>query len=231
MIKSYEEIGNIDIRPNARSKTIVVRYRDGMFLLSHPISIKQRDIEKAIFKLKERLLAMKHNAPKGYIFTPDTNFETYSFSVKIVEKDKSEFTLVFRDSILYIICPQNTDYTDKDIQDRIRKAIIQVMRNEAKRIFPPWLKRLAEEHNFEVASVKINNSQSRWGSCSSKKNINLSLFCMLLPQHLIELIILHELCHTVEMNHSARFWSLLDKVTNGRSTELTAELKKFRTNF
>lgn len=231
MIKHYEEIGEIDIRPNPKAKSIVVRYRDGIFRLTYPIGLRQKDIDLAILRLSKKLIAMKGNAPKSHQFMPSNDFQTFSFTVQIIERENAEFSLIFKEGILYILCPLNSDYTDKNLQERIKNAVIQVMRNEAKRLFPNWIRDLAKKNGLEVASIKINSSQSRWGSCSSKKNINLSLYCMLLPQHLIELVMLHELCHTVEMNHSERFWSLLDKVTNGRSKELTTELKKFKTNF
>jgi len=59
------------------------------------------------------------------------------------------------------------------------------------------------------------------------KSINLSLYLMLLTAPLIDYVILHELCHTKEMNHGIRFWKLMDKVTESKSKELRAQLKKY----
>ncbi len=79
--------------------------------------------------------------------------------------------------------------------------------------------------------MKINKSRTRWGSCSSKKVINLSYYCLFLPEHLIDFVILHELSHTIKMNHGEGFWKLLDSVSGGKAKELTQELKSFKTEW
>ena len=77
--------------------------------------------------------------------------------------------------------------------------------------------------------MKINSSRGRWGSCSARKDINLSYYLVLLPFRLIDYVLLHELCHTREMNHSERFWQLLDRFTGGKALALRKELKEYRT--
>ncbi len=99
------------------------------------------------------------------------------------------------------------------------------LRKKAKETLPSMLKSLANFYGFSYSSVKITKSKGRWGSCSSRANINLSLYLMLLPEHLIEYVLLHELCHTKEMNHGPRFWALMDSVTKGKAKELRRELK------
>ena len=112
---------------------------------------------------------------------------------------------------------------------RIGKVIEEALRRNAKIILPPRLYMLSEKHRLPYESVQINSSRGRWGSCSSRKKINLSYFLVLLPKHLIDYVLLHELCHTCEMNHGDRFWDLLNGLTDGKALELREELKRYKT--
>ena len=85
-------------------------------------------------------------------------------------------------------------------------------------------------HGLPYEQLKINRSKGRWGSCSAKKHINLSCYLMLLPSHLIDYVLLHELAHMKEMNHSEKFWALLDKLTDGKAKALRKELMQFNIN-
>ena len=166
------------------------------------------------------------------LFTPLTEFSTFSFSLRLVESESTNnYYLKLKEGILSISCPASTDYQDERVQQTIRDLIEKTFRYEAKRLFPQKVKVLAQRHGFTVSDVKINKSRTRWGSCTSRKSINLSYYCMLLPEYLVDFVILHELCHTIEMNHGERFWQLLDKVSDGKAKVFTKELKKFKTNW
>ncbi len=79
-------------------------------------------------------------------------------------------------------------------------------------------------HPFEHAQVRIKNHRRAWGSCSSKKNLNFNWRIISLPSELADYVIVHELCHTVHLNHSPAFWALLTSfVPNMR--ELRAQLR------
>lgn len=66
-----------------------------------------------------------------------------------------------------------------------------------------------KSYNFKYNSVSIRNSRSRWGSCSSKKNISFNFKIVFLPQELLDYLVVHELCHLSEPNHGPAFWSLV----------------------
>ncbi len=80
---------------------------------------------------------------------------------------------------------------------------------------------------FNYNRLSLKNNVSNWGSCSVKRNINLNINLINLPEHLIRYVILHELCHLVYMNHGAQFHALLDSVCGGREKELSTQLRAY----
>ncbi|MDU1889116.1 MAG: YgjP-like metallopeptidase domain-containing protein [Dysgonomonas sp.] len=225
-----KELGEIKLVLNRQAKRIIVRKKDGFLQLTHPPSVGLSYIEKTIEQMRPRLLKLIEKKPVTLQFDTQTEFETFSFQLKITESATiSNIYLKLKDGILNITCPSNTNYADSSTQKIIKEIIEKTLRYEANRLFPNKVKDLAAKHGFTFSNVKINKSRTRWGSCSSKKSINLSYYCMLLPKYLVDFIILHELCHTIEMNHGERFWTLLDKVSNNRAKEFTQELKSFKT--
>jgi predicted metal-dependent hydrolase len=74
----------------------------------------------------------------------------------------------------------------------------------------PWLKRVSNETGLSYSSVAIRQQKTRWGSCSSRRLISLNARLLFLPADLVTYVLVHELCHTKHLNHSSRFWRLLE---------------------
>lgn len=109
----------------------------------------------------------------------------------------------------------------------LSKEQIEALRAEAKRILPSRVEELASRHGLRYGKVTIRAARSKWGSCTAQGNISLSLYLMTLPEYLRDYVILHELAHTVHHNHSPRFHSLVDIMTDGREKELSRELRQY----
>lgn len=110
----------------------------------------------------------------------------------------------------------------------ITPADVERLRREARAYIPATLERLAREHGFTYASLRISSAHTRWGSCSGRNGISISLFVMLLPEHLREFVLVHELCHTRHHNHSKAFHALLDGLVSGHEREYNRQLKAYR---
>jgi len=161
-------------------------------------------------------------------YNEDTELQTQTFRLRISRHTLQKVYISLKDGYLNIVFPQQTDIRAVATQKFIRQTVINALRFEAKRVLPPRLAELSAIHGFTFTAVHIKNSRSRWGSCSNSKSINLSLSVMLLPQELSDYVLLHELCHTQEMNHGERFWALMDKVTGGKAKVLRQRLKQHK---
>lgn len=221
-----EELGRLVVRVNQRAKSLVFRTKSDAIYVSVPSGTTMKEIKQAVENLRGKLLASRRRLNRPLI---DLNYkiDTEFFKLSLVSGDKEQFLANSRLGFMQIICPPTADFTDENLQDWLRKVIEESMRRNAKSILPPRLERLSKQCG--LSSVKINSSQGRWGSCSGRKDINLSYYLVLLPSHLIDYVLLHELCHTREMNHSERFWALLNQLTEGKALALREELKKYRT--
>ena len=83
-----------------------------------------------------------------------------------------------------------------------------------------------QHYNFVYKNVTIRNQKTRWGSCSKRGNLNFNYKIALVPPELQDYIVIHELCHLKEHNHSRNFWALVEqKCTDWR--ECKARLKKY----
>ncbi|MDO8885898.1 M48 family metallopeptidase [Candidatus Oleimmundimicrobium sp.] len=104
---------------------------------------------------------------------------------------------------------------------------VNIDRVEAKKVLIKRLNELTKKHGFTYNKVFIRNQRTRLGSCSFKNNINLNMKLILLPDELIDYVILHELVHLKIKNHSKDFWKELDKFV-GDAKALRSKVKEYQ---
>lgn len=89
------------------------------------------------------------------------------------------------------------------------------VRDLARRLLTPWLRDLGRPAGLAPAGVRVRSQKTRWGSCSRAGVISLNSRLLFLPRELAEQVLVHELCHLRQMNHSARFWALVERLRPG----------------
>ena len=224
------DFGQIIIRTRLTARNISMRTKpDGLHVTVPPRCLTSKVME-VIEEYRPRLL---ENWKKVVPQALDLNFrlDTPCFKLHMELGRYSRFTLRSDEEGITIFCPPFVDFSQKAVQDLLRNAILRALKKSAQAYLPPLLGELAEHYGFKYKRVKITGSKSRWGSCSATGSINLSCYLMLLPPHLMDYVLLHELTHTREMNHGPKFWEILDELTEGKAHSLRAELKNFRTIF
>jgi predicted metal-dependent hydrolase len=180
--------------------------------------------EKWIHKTLDRIRQLEDQYT---VFNEDTHFHTHEHELKVERMDGDIPKVSLKDKKILVQLPVKSDIQSPEIQDMIRWGIQAAWRKEARKYLPVRLNELSRKHQLSYNRVIIKNNRTRWGSCSQKNNINLSLHLMRLPDHLIDYILLHELAHTLHKNHGRRFWKNMEKICpNAKS--LDKEMRGYR---
>lgn len=91
--------------------------------------------------------------------------------------------------------------------EKLTNEELQALADKAMDYIPKRVAYYAEKIGVTYGRITIRNQKTRWGSCSSKGNLNFNCLLMLTPSEVIDSIVVHELCHRIEMNHSDRFYA------------------------
>lgn len=102
--------------------------------------------------------------------------------------------------------------------ERVEASLVELVRNLAAETLPRRVAELAAAHGHQVTRTTVRDQRRRWGSCSSAGSLSLNWRLILLPPPLCDHIILHELAHLREPNHSPRFWAYLHQLDPGTDT-------------
>lgn len=96
--------------------------------------------------------------------------------------------------------------------DEIKFAVMWIYKSEAKRIVYKKVDEYSGQMNVKPAAIRINSAKTRWGSCSGKDSLNVSWRLIMADESVIDYVVVHELAHIKEHNHSPRFWAVVENV-------------------
>ncbi len=204
-----EEFGDITIRRNSLSK--------GMKLSIAPNGLLRISMPKyAPLFMAKRFIAASRSAIRE-LYAADTKQSYFngmqvgkSHSLSIVESSR---LAVKRDGQrIIVMLPKHHNVDESSVRTEIHEAILSALRREAKSYLPKRLAFLAQKHGFSYSQVRFSHASSRWGSCSTSGTISLNIALMTLSYEIIDYVLLHELAHTVEMNHSSHFWEIVRSI-------------------
>lgn len=149
---------------------------------------------------------------------------------EIVRRKVKYPRLEIKDDLLFIIVPENYNDTHELIKkheswiykkltqikkSKLESAKLKLNQNRSDEVFKDTVYLMVDDTsrklNVDVNQVKFRRMKSRWGSCSSKGNVNFNYYLKYLPENLIEYIVHHELTHLLEMSHNKKFWNIISE--------------------
>jgi predicted metal-dependent hydrolase len=201
------EFGDITVRRMAKSRHVRIRVAtDGRYVATAPtytpVYFIKRVIQDSRDELRKLAAHTSHHMPYLNGQQIGKSHQLAVISTGMVSAPEAS---VQRQRIV-IKLPHGTSAEQSEVQQLIRDTVAKVLRKEAKAYLPKRLKYLADQHGFTYERVRFSHSGGRWGSCSSSGTISLNIALMKLPHELIDYVLIHELCHTRQMNHSPAFW-------------------------
>jgi predicted metal-dependent hydrolase len=207
---SDEEFGTITLRRSAGASHVRIRVApDGRLRASLPLYAPLFLVKRLIKSSRSELRAMLAEHSDSTVF--QNGMQIGKSHTLIVRQTNGNSLLVKRHGQQILVqLPASHEIESAVTQRAIRDEVIKALRLEAKSYLPKRLAFLANKQNIIYEKVRFSHASGRWGSCSANGTISLNIALMKLPFELIDYVLIHELSHVSEMNHSSQFWSLVE---------------------
>ena len=206
-----KEFGEIKIRKNKLARSVKLSVGvDGSLRASIPYYSPEFAVRRLVNGNRDEIRKMlaTHNAKNSY---QDGDLIGKTHTLFLRKFSGEEIKISNEGNQILVQIPQELVFENPLVQSEIRKTVSKILRKQAKAYLPRRIDFLAEKYGFSFEKLRFSHTGTRWGSCSSSGTISLNIALMNLPHHLIDYVIIHELCHTRQMNHSSKFWQEVEK--------------------
>lgn len=208
-----KEFGHIPVRRISRSRSIRFSVATSGRLTASAPKLTPLFIIKQVLESSRPALRKLLDNPRVRTLYEDNQpiGTTHKLAVVATQMIKKPEVQTTRNTLIVKLPPGNALDAPK-VQQLIRDEVTKILRKEAKQYLPGRLEEFAKQWGFHYERVRFSHSSGRWGSCSSTGTISLNIALMKLPQSLSDYVLIHELCHTRHMNHSAAFWEEVERI-------------------
>jgi len=203
-----DEFGDISIRRSVRSSAVRITVTPtGTLRATMPPYAPVFLLKRLVKSSRPQLRKMLEQHQPAYAL--ENGMEIGKSHKLLIKQGNATSVKRYGQQILVILGPGD-NLSDSSVDRLVRDAIIAALRLEARHYLTKRLALFAEQLDCYYERVRFSHAGGRWGSCSSTGTISLNIALMKLPFNLIDYVIIHELSHTKQMNHSAKFWELVE---------------------
>ena len=209
----------ISIKNYKNSKSIKIYFKGNTLTVTKPTRISMKKLietlkenEEDIYKKYKKISSSEISSIKQWQTGEEIYYKGDNFSIirKYTDKLRISLNIDENQKQIIITVPQNVE--EQMIKINVDKAIKQIFKRNTEILIANRLPYWSEITGFEYSQVKIRDATTRYGSCMpSKKNLYFSSRLIMLPEHVIDAIIVHELCHMKYKNHNKEFYELVSQ--------------------
>lgn len=207
------------VRSNRKTVGLEVSIEDGVKIRA-PKKLSQSEIEAIVEKKAEWILKKQDKLsdvkpapkPKEFLSGEKLPYLGRRYRIKVQETDNVEQVKVKLYQGKFWLMISKSVAEDDDRRDMIREEVIQWYRSHADTKIKERVKKYQEQIGEEPNAIKVKKQKKRWGSCSSKRNLNFNWKLIMAPMSVIDYLVVHELAHLKYPNHSKEFWQLVEAV-------------------
>ncbi len=221
------QLGRILVHRKRNVKRFIVKYREGRLEVSVSSSTSMPQVRSLIDEHRTSIEALVARAQQNHtqrkVLQAGDVLHTQLGEITIATHQSNTASL--SDGVLYY--PQSCDVTRDDVQQLMKRILKRYLKYKAAHIYPQRVAQLAQKVGLKPPTVAIGDGRQRLGSCSRHGEVRLSCLLLLLPSHLMDYVIRHELAHLTHFDHSPAFHALCNRYCKGRASELEKELRAF----
>lgn len=221
------QLGRIVVHRKRNVKRFIVKYREGRLEVSvsssTPMSKVRSLIEEHRTSIEALVARVQQNHTQRKVLQAGDVLHTQLGEITITTHQSN--TVSLRDGVLYY--PQSCDVNRDDVQRLMKRILKRYFKHEAAHVYPQRVAQLAQEVGLKPPTVAIGDGRQRLGCCSRNGEVRLSCLLLLLPSHLMDYVIYHELAHLTHFDHSPAFHALCDTYCKGRERALENELRAY----
>lgn len=205
------EFGQIAIKRNAKARYVRLRLGDdGALIVTLPRLAAIKNAYELVESSRAQIRSWRQKHAKKMVMLNDGDRVGQSHTIHFHPSSRAVIRVSVRELAIIVEYPETLFHTDPKVQKAARPHIQKALQKEARAYLPRRLKYLSEQYGFHFERIRYGTQKGRWGSCSSSGTISLNVGLMLLEPELIDYVLVHELCHTRQMNHSEDFWKLVE---------------------
>lgn len=206
------EFGEVKVRRSALATKLKLKIdQSGKLLISlpsfAPLFIAKRFLNDSRGFVRESMAQVR--SQRAVLKNGDLIGKSHTLQVKAGSSKSSKIV----GTTIIIELPSGAIIESNESQDFIKQEALKALRIQAKAYLSRRLDTIALNNSFYYSKLRFTTAGTRWGSCSSSGTISLNIWLMQLPFDLIDYVLVHELCHTKELNHSADFWNLVESIS------------------